>query len=95
MGVESKLFGLTDETIVSLRNCDTRGRPRRPRKAQVHDAILIRFCCPVDKLCTTVAREQRHGFSSATIGPPVYAGGSFIRPASASTCPNASLCGRG
>jgi hypothetical protein len=54
MGVESKLFGLTDETIVRCET-DTQGVAHAGREAQVHDTILIRFCCPVDKLCTTVA----------------------------------------
>jgi hypothetical protein len=31
----------------------------------LHDAILIRFCCPVDKLCITAAREQGRGLRSA------------------------------
>jgi hypothetical protein len=34
MGVESKLFGLTDESRRALRNCDTGGRPRRLEKGR-------------------------------------------------------------
>ena len=56
MDVEFKLYGLTDETIVRCET-ETQGVDQAGREAQVHDAILIRFRCPVDKLCITAARE--------------------------------------
>jgi hypothetical protein len=51
--VESKLYGLTDETTEC---CETETqRDHAGPDVQVHDAILIRFCCLVDKLCITAA----------------------------------------
>ena len=55
MGVESKLYGLTDETIVCCET-ETQRVDTPAREMQVRAAILIRFChAAVGKLCVTAA----------------------------------------
>jgi hypothetical protein len=52
-----------DGVIAGKRTGGAIFRPRRApwgavvgiRSAQVHDVILLRFCCPVDKMCITAA----------------------------------------
>jgi hypothetical protein len=64
MGVESKLYELTDETIVCCKT-ETRGVDRAGPRSADSRCDLGPFLRPVGKLCTTLAREQRRGRGSA------------------------------